>query len=49
MWTNAFLSEKITKHYNQNVTWYAKLHESGSVFEKYSNGYWLQYYLYKDL
>ena len=49
MWTNALLAEKVALRYGLNVTWYAKLHESSSLFQKYSNGYWLQLYLYKDL
>ncbi|MDR1097572.1 MAG: hypothetical protein LBL57_05520 [Tannerella sp.] len=49
MWSNALLAEKAAQKYGLNVSWYAKLHESASVFEKYSNGYWLQLYLFKDL
>jgi hypothetical protein len=49
MWANALLAEKAAKKFGLNTAWYAKLHESLSVFEKYSNGYWMQLYLYKDL
>jgi hypothetical protein len=49
MWANALLAEKIAKKYGINTSWYAKLHDPASTFEKYSNGYWLQFYLYKDL
>ena len=49
MWVNALLAEKVALKFGLNVTWYAKLHESTSLFQKYSNGYWLQFYLYKDL
>ena len=49
MWTNALLAEKVALKFGVNVTWYAKLHESASLFQKYSNGYWLQLYLFKDL
>jgi hypothetical protein len=49
MWANALLAEKMAQHYGLNVTWYAKLHESASLFEKYANGYWLRFYLFKDL
>jgi hypothetical protein len=49
MWSNALLAEKAALKHGLNVSWYAKLHESTSVFEKYSNGYWLQLYLFKDL
>jgi hypothetical protein len=49
MWANALLAEKVAVHFGLNVSWYAKLHESTSLFQKYSNGYWLQLYLFKDL
>jgi hypothetical protein len=49
LWANALLAEKAALRYGLNVNWYAKLHESSSVYEKYSNGYWLQLYLFKDL
>ena len=49
MWANALLAEKVAVKFGLNVIWYAKLHESTSLFQKYSNGYWLQLYLYKDL
>lgn len=49
MWANALLAEKVAQKFGLNVTWYTKLHESTSLFQKYSNGYWLQLYLYKDL
>ena len=49
MWANALLAEKVAVKFGINVNWYAKLHESTSLFQKYSNGYWLQLYLYKDL
>ncbi|MDR1667122.1 MAG: hypothetical protein LBS03_05460 [Bacteroidales bacterium] len=49
IWANALLAEKTAQTYGLNVAWYAKLHESTSVFEKYTNGYWLQCYLFKDL
>jgi hypothetical protein len=49
MWANTLLAEKVATKFGLNVTWYAKLHESTSLFQKYSTGYWLQLYLYKDL
>jgi hypothetical protein len=49
MHANALAAEKAAKHCGLNVTWYAKLHESLSIYEKYTNSYWLQLYLYKDL
>ena len=49
MWANALLAEKVAIKFGLNVKWYAKLYESASIFQKYSNGFWLQFYLYKDL
>lgn len=49
MWSNALMAEKVAKHYNLNLAWYAKLYETNSTWKKYSNGYLLQFYIYKDL
>jgi hypothetical protein len=49
MWKNAGMAMKVMKKYNRNLSWYAKLMETSSVREKYNNGYWLQFYIYKDL
>ena len=38
MWTNALLAEKAAIQFGLNVQWYAKLHESTSLTQKYSNG-----------
>lgn len=32
-----------------DTTWYAKLKQAASTGEKYHKGYWLQYYIYKDM
>jgi hypothetical protein len=49
MWANALEACEIAEKYGVNTTWYAKLKQVHSIREKYSKGYWLQYYLYKDL
>lgn len=49
MWNDALKAVKIAEKYRLNTSWYAKLKQVSSVREKYHKGYWLQYYLYKDL
>lgn len=49
MWSNALKALKVAEKNDINTTWYAKLKQVLSTQEKYQKGYWLQYYLYKDL
>ncbi|MGC4233959.1 MAG: hypothetical protein QM594_13360 [Niabella sp.] len=49
MWENARLALKVSEKYRLNTSWYAKLMVSSSSRLKYHNGYWLQFYLYRDL
>ncbi|GAA4319001.1 hypothetical protein [Compostibacter hankyongensis] len=49
LWQNAQAAVKAAKQYGLNTAWYAKLLSAYSVQEKYHNGYWLQFYIYKDL
>lgn len=49
MWANAQMAVKAAKKYNINTDWYAKLLETISPREEYNNGYWLQFYIYRDL
>ena len=49
MWTNAKKACMVAEINGINTTWYAKLKQASSIREKYHKGYWLQYYLYKDL
>ncbi|HTN36407.1 MAG TPA: hypothetical protein VL053_04985 [Arachidicoccus sp.] len=49
LWQNAQTAVKVAVSYGLNVNWYAKLLKSRAIQEKYYNGYWLQFYLYKDL
>ncbi|MDR1502886.1 MAG: hypothetical protein LBT43_10575 [Prevotella sp.] len=49
IWTNALKVCEIAEKNSINTTWYAKLKQVSSIEEKYQKGYWLQYYLYKDM
>ncbi|MDR0395481.1 MAG: hypothetical protein LBH77_10015 [Tannerella sp.] len=49
IWSGALMAEKVAGYYNLNLSWYAKLYENHSIRKKYSNGYLLQFYIYKDL
>jgi len=49
MWNNAILAEKAAEKYGLNTSWYAKWKQVSSIREKYHKGYWLQFYIYKDL
>lgn len=40
---------RTAERYGLNTAWYAKLTEGRSLWEKYHHGYWLQFYLFKDL
>lgn len=49
MWRNALLAEKAAKRYGLDLGWYAKWRHPGSARQRYHQGYWLQFYVYKDL
>lgn len=49
MWSNALNACEVSEKNGLNTSWYAKLKQVSSIEEKYQKGYWLQYYLYKDL
>ncbi|MDR3217390.1 MAG: heparinase II/III family protein [Dysgonamonadaceae bacterium] len=49
MWNSAQEALQIAEQYKLNTAWYAKWKQASSVREKYHKGYWLQYYIYKDL
>jgi len=49
LWQNARLAIEVARSYGLNINWYAKLLKPRSAQQKYHNGYWLQFYLYKDL
>jgi hypothetical protein len=49
MWSNAQKAVMVAEKHRLNTSWYAKWKQAASVREKYHKGYWLQFYLYKDL
>ena len=49
MWKNAMTAVQVAQKYNVQTLWYAKLMQALSVRQQYNNGYWLQFYIYKDL
>ncbi|WP_276743683.1 hypothetical protein [Petrimonas mucosa] len=49
LWEQAHKAVRVAEQFGVNTSWYAKLKQATSVREKYHNGYWLQYYIYKDL
>lgn len=49
LWEQAHRAVKVAEQFGLNTSWYAKLKQATSVREKYHNGYWLQYYIYKDI
>ena len=49
MWKNAITAVQVAHKYNVQTLWYAKLMQALSVRQQYNNGYWLQFYIYKDL
>ena len=49
MWNNAQEALRVADKYKLNTNWYAKLKQVTSIRDKYHNGYWLQYYIFKDL
>lgn len=49
LWDQAYESVTVAEKIGINTSWYAKLKQATSVRDKYHNGYWLQYYIFKDL
>lgn len=49
IWERAQEAVKVARRYGVNESWYAKWTQASTVREKYNHGYWLQFYLYKDL
>jgi hypothetical protein len=49
IWRNAMKAVAVAEQFGLNTTWYAKLKQANSTRARYHNGYWLQYYLFKDL
>ena len=49
MWKNAQTAVQVAHRYNIQTSWYAKMMQAFSIRQQYNNGYWLQFYIYKDL
>lgn len=49
MWKRAQAALKVAKANHIETSWYAKLMDAHSPHERYHNGWWLQFYIYKDL
>lgn len=49
IWQRAQEAVEVARQYGLNPLWYAKWMNARTIREKYSHGYWLAFYLYKDL
>lgn len=49
MWRNAMDAVEVARRYGINTSWYAVMMSPRSVRERYDYGYWLAFYLYKDI
>ncbi|MFV0605315.1 MAG: hypothetical protein ACK5NK_05680 [Niabella sp.] len=49
MWQHAKEALAVAKTANLNISWYARYLKPASVRQQYHYGYWLQFYIYKDL
>jgi hypothetical protein len=49
MWQNAMDAVAVAKKAGFDTNWYAMLMHPKSTRQEYHNGYWLQFYLYRDL
>ena len=49
MWDNALKSVEAAHKYGLNTQWYSFLKHPKTLREKYSHGYWLSFYIYRDL
>lgn len=49
MWKNAEKAVEVAKAKKLNTKWYALMLQPKSIRERYHYGFWLQFYLYKDL
>lgn len=49
IWKNAGQAIQVARQYGVEPLWYAKWMQASTTREKYNRGYWLQFYLYKDL
>lgn len=49
IWQNAEKAINIAENKGLNTSWYAFMKSPKSEYQKYSYGYWLQFYIYMDL
>ncbi len=49
IWQNAQQAQQIAENKGLNTSWYAFMKSPKSETQKYSYGYWLQFYVYMDL
>lgn len=49
LWKNAQLAEKVARQYGLNLQWYARWRKPQTIRQQYDYGYWLQFYIYRDL
>lgn len=49
VWARAMKAVEIARQYGLDTSWYAKFMTASTDREKYSRGYWLAFYIYKDL
>lgn len=49
IWKKADQAVQVARQYGIEPLWYAKWMQASTTREKYNRGYWLQFYLYKDL
>lgn len=49
IWKRAQEAVQVARQYGVNPGWYAKWMQARTTREKYNNGYWLTFYIYKDL
>lgn len=49
MWERGQDAIEVAGQYNLNTSWYSFWKQPHTPFERYSYGYWLNFYIYKDL
>lgn len=49
LYENAMVALKVAKKYRISVAWYTKFMKVTTLQDRYNNGYWLQFYIYRDL
>ncbi len=49
LWNKAEMFVGLAKKYKLNINWYATFFNPKTLREKYYNGFWLSFYLYRDL